>query len=342
MNSDLKAYFDTLCDGKYPKFIDKYLETLELKRLDKVGMFCGCDYTGLFSPSFWYSRLDHSISTALMTYHFTGDKLQTILALFHDMGTPAFSHCVDFMLGDAKNQSKAEKSVKDIVMGSANLKELLKKDRIPLDAFDDYESYPVVECSKPKICVDRLDGVFSLNYILLNNFSIAQIKEVYKNMAVLKNEFGEEEIGFLNTESAELFFDMATKYALEMQGNEDKYVMQFIADNLKLLIREGKITHEDLYKLGEQEVLAIAKRINGSNIREFNFAKRLKRSDSPSDVWYSISVDAKKRYILPLVKVGNEAVRLHTISKKCKGMFDYFMSFNDSKWCFIQNIKPFI
>ena len=343
MNSELKAYFDTLCDGKYPKFIDKYLACEEFKRLDRIGMFCGCDYTSLFSPRFWYSRLDHSISTALMTYHFTKNKQQTILALFHDLGTPAFSHCVDFMLGDAKNQSKSEKSVKDIVFGSENLKKLLIKDKVPLDIFDDYESYTIVENKKPKLCVDRLDGIFSLNLILMHTHSLEQIAEIYKNMAVLKNEFGEKEIGFLNTESAEKFYDLSTKYTLEMQGNEDKFVMQFIADNLKLLINRDKVTLEDLYNLGEQEILSILKRENGDNLKAFNYAKKLKRVDSPDPMWYNVSVDAKKRYVLPIVKLeDNRVVRLHTVSEKCKKMLDYVLAYKDSKYSFIPNIKYFL
>ncbi len=343
MNSELKEYFNTLCDGKYPKFIDKYLECEEFKRLDKIGMFCGCDYTSLFTPRFWYSRLDHSFSTALMTYRFTKDKQQTILALFHDLGTPAFSHCVDFMLGDSKNQSKSEKSVKDIVFSSEKLKNLLLKDKVPLDIFDDYESYTIVENSKPKICVDRLDGIFSLNSILMHTHSIEQVAEVYKNMVILKNEFNEKEIGFLNTESAEKFYEMASKYTIEMQDNEDKFVMQFIADNLKLLINRNKITLEDLYNLGEQEILSILKRENGENLKAFNYAKKLKRSEEPEPMWYNVSVDAKKRYVLPIVKLDDgRVVRLHTISVKCKKMLDYILAYRDSKYCHIPNIKYFI
>ena len=341
MNSDLKAYFDLLSGDKYPKFIDKYIETDEFKRLDKVGMFCGCDYTSLFKTKFWYSRLDHSIATALMTYNFTRNKEQTILALFHDLGSPAYSLCVDYMLGDAKTQSTAERSIKDIVFSSKNLKDLLLKDKIPLDIFDDYESYPVVENKKPKLCVDRLDGVFSACFIWLNTHTIEQIANVYNDMTILKNEFGEDELAFKTIERAEKFYEMASKYTLAMQGNEDKMVMQFIADNLKLLINRKKLTVEDLYVLGEQEILGILKHENGEILNCFRTARKLKRCNEQDARWYSISVDAKKRYVLPLVEHEKQVVRLHTISEKCKKMFDYILKFEDSKYCCIEGIKNF-
>ncbi len=342
MNSELNAYFNTLCENKYPKFIDKYLETDEFKRLGRIGMFCGCDYTKLFSPRYWYSRLDHSISTALMTYHFTKDKEQTILALFHDLGTPAFSHCVDFMLGDSKNQQKPEKSVKDIVVSSPELMELLKKDKIDFSIFDAYENYPIVECEKPKLCVDRLDGILSVNVILYGKYTAQQMSKLYKSLTVLKNEFGDEEIGCLDTESGEILFDYISRYALLMQGNEDKFVMQFIADNLELLIKRGKISLEDLYVLGEQEILGILKKENGDNLKVFNMASRIKRSEEADPRWYSVSVDAKKRYVLPLVKLEDgRNERLHTVSQKCKSSFEYILKFKDTKFSHIPNIKYF-
>lgn len=343
MNGELEAYFNTLCGGKYPKFIDKYLVIDAFKRLDKIGMFCGCDYSGLYTPKFWYSRLDHSISTALMTYHFTSDKQQTILALFHDLGTPAFSHCVDFMLGDAKLQSKGEKSVKDVVFNSPTIKSLLLKDKVPLDIFDDYESYSVVENKSPKLCVDRIDGVFATCFIWLATHKHKQIADVYKDMAVLVNEFGEKEIGFLNTISAEKFYEMVSNYTLEMQKNEDKFVMQFIADNLNLLIKRGKISFEELYKFGEEELLEMIRHENKEAFRVFNMAKRITRSSTKNADWYSVSVDAKKRYITPIVKLeGGRVERLHKISEKAKRMFDYILRYKDSQYAFIPNMKTFI
>lgn len=342
MNSELMAYFNTLCDGKYPKFIDKYLETDEFKRLDRIGMFCGCDYTRLFQPMYWYSRLDHSISTALMTYNFTKDKEQTILALFHDLGTPAFSHCVDFLLGDAKNQLKSEKSVKDVVASSQTLMDLLKKDKIDFSIFDAYENYPIVECEKPKLCVDRLDGILAVNVILLGKYSVNQMAEMYKKLTVLKNEYNEEEIGCIDTESGEMLFDYTSRYSILMQGDEDKFVMQFIADNINLLIKRGKLVFEDLYLLGEQEILNILKKENGDNLKTFNMATKIKRSEVADPRWYSVSVDAKKRYVLPLVKLPDKrTVRLHTISQKCKSSFEYILKYQDSKFAYMPNIKYF-
>lgn len=48
----LKQYYELLCQGDYPSFIDRYLKAPELKRLKNIGQFCGCDY-GIYSPLFF-------------------------------------------------------------------------------------------------------------------------------------------------------------------------------------------------------------------------------------------------------------------------------------------------
>ena len=125
-NEEIKKYYNILCNGNYPSFINKYLKVKELERLKEIGQFCGCDYNKLYNIKYWYSRYDHSIAVALMTWNFTKDKTQTIAALFHDLGTPAFSHCIDYLFGDSVKQESSEKSVFEIINKSIEIKKLLE------------------------------------------------------------------------------------------------------------------------------------------------------------------------------------------------------------------------
>ena len=88
----MQEYLNLFIDEEYPDFLDKYLNTKTLNRLKYITQFCGCDYTELYSPLFLYTRFDHSLVVAHMTWHFTHDKFSTIEALLHDVGTPCFAH----------------------------------------------------------------------------------------------------------------------------------------------------------------------------------------------------------------------------------------------------------
>ena len=99
----MEDYLAIFIDEEYTDFLDKYTTTSTLKRLKYVTQFCGCDYTKLYSPLFKYTRFNHSLVVAHMTWHFTHDKKETIVALLHDIGTPCFAHTIDLFLGDAIN-----------------------------------------------------------------------------------------------------------------------------------------------------------------------------------------------------------------------------------------------
>lgn len=111
----MKEYLSIFIDKDYPKFIDKYLTTNSLNGLKHITQFCGCDYTNLYSPLFKYTRFDHSLVVANMTWHFTHDKKETIMALLHDIGTTCFAHCIDYVFGDYLNQGSSEKSMTEVI-----------------------------------------------------------------------------------------------------------------------------------------------------------------------------------------------------------------------------------
>lgn len=255
-NQQLKAYFEIFCD-EYPTFIDKYINSNVLQRLAGVGQFCGCDYTQLFSCRFWYSRLDHSITCALMTYHFTKSKEQTLAALFHDLGTPAFSHTIDFLLGESEHQNASERNVKDIILSSTEIMQYLEDDEVELERVLNLEIYPIVENEKPKICVDRLDGILHTCFIWVPIWELKEIKTIFDDLIILKNEDGKDEIGFQTKSIAELFYEGAFHYSILLQENEDKFVLQYLSDVLKRTLEDELFEFDDFYKLSEKQIIEV-------------------------------------------------------------------------------------
>ena len=84
----ISRYHNILCPQKdYPAFIDKYIALPIMQRLSGIGLLCGSDWTKLFCNRFYYSRLDHSKGVALIIWHFTHDKAQTLAGLFHDVSS---------------------------------------------------------------------------------------------------------------------------------------------------------------------------------------------------------------------------------------------------------------
>lgn len=85
-----------------------------------------------------------------MMWNFTKNKKQTLAALFHDLGTPAFSHSIDFLLNDPLIKKVCELNVKDIINNSVEIRKLLKEDNINIEDVNDVSKYTVMENKKPK------------------------------------------------------------------------------------------------------------------------------------------------------------------------------------------------
>lgn len=337
-NKEIDSYFNILCKGDYPDFIDKYIYTSEMQRLAYVGQFCGCDYTKIHNIKYWYSRLEHSIATALMTWNFTKDKTQTLAALFHDLGTPTFSHCIDYVMGDAVNQESSEIDVYTIIKSSPKIVKYLNDDGVYIDDLKNLKRYTVVENKKPKLCVDRLDGVLHTCLIWQQYWDLSTVKKVYDDIVVLKNEFDELEIGFQNQKIAELFFEGVYKYSIELQKNEAKYAMQFIADIINDMIEKRLLKTNDLYTLTEETIVSMMFDLY-DEFQHFNNAEKIERTNEKPVDYYYVSVDAKKRYVIPICINGNKIERLDTFSTNCKEKLDEYLNFKDSKYAYVKTIK---
>ena len=99
LNPLLKDYYSILSDD-FPEFLLEYIDTPRMQKQDRISCSCGTYYFKMYNIDLWYSSLQHSIAVALVIWHFTHDKKQTLSGLFHDISTPAFKHCIDFMNND--------------------------------------------------------------------------------------------------------------------------------------------------------------------------------------------------------------------------------------------------
>ena len=337
----LKAFEEKNND---PYFLKKYYSASSLseykntlQRIKYISVYCGCDYTNIYNPLFHYSRFYHSLVVANMTWHFTHNKKETIAALFHDAGTPCFSHTIDYLLGDSKNQESSERSIIEVLKNDKLTIDLLKSDGIELDELNDLLNNPILENKSPKLCTDRLDGVFGTCFIWLHTHKLSEIKEVYDDLTVLENEYGIPEIGFKSIEYAEEFSKMVEVYANELQSNRDKFVLQYIADIVKLAVNNNLISLEDLYKLKERDLVELF-RNNFSSWYEFKTSSKvISANKKPNN--YSISVEAKKRNVIPLVKVNNKIIRIDEVSKLAHKIYKNIDNYNDKKYGYVKNIK---
>ena len=124
LDSLRKEYFKIL-SPVFPEWLLDYIDTSEMQRLSWISMVCGTDYSKIYNYVSFNSTLDHSVGVALIIWNFTKDKKQTLAGLFHDIATPTFKHCIDFMNGDSEHQESTEERTEQIIKNSKIIMDLL-------------------------------------------------------------------------------------------------------------------------------------------------------------------------------------------------------------------------
>lgn len=332
-------YHGSLCKDR-PDFLEKYISLPIMQRLDGIGLLCGTDWTPLFHNYFKYSRLDHSIGTALITWNFTHDKKQTLASLLHDVSTPAFSHVSDFKNGDALTQSSTEDLNARMIDEDKELQDLLSADGIKTTEVNDYHIYPICDNEMPGLSADRLEYMYPSGAALDKVWTIEDAIKNYSHIKVLKNEKNLPELGFDETEACLEYTKKFIDISLILQHNEDKIAMQLMADVLSAAEKESIATEKDFYDFTEAQLIDRFERYAGQNketefsklFRTFRGMTKIIRSETPIQGSYCISLKVKQRYVDPLVETDNGSKRISVICAEAKKYIADFLAYNDSRY----------
>lgn len=329
LNEEVRAYFKIL-SPIYPLWLDDYINTPAMERISKISMNCGTDYSKCFDVQYFYSNLDHSVGVALIIWHFTHDKKQTLAGLFHEIANPAFRHCIDFMYEDSLKQEKTQKNTKETILASKEIMKLLKRDNISIEEVCDYKKYPLADNETPKLAADRLEYNFSGGLTLFKVWDVSNIKEIYNNITILKNEDGKEELGFKSLDICEKYLQTVSKLWPSWISDTDRTLMQFYADMCKSLSKIGELTIKELYSLSEKEIIDRFLNSKDLYLREV-FQKFLKVTKAyPSDTYkedkYCVKITTKSRYIIPMVLVKENSRRVIEVSSIAQKIIDDYLS----------------
>ncbi len=348
LNEEIRNYLKILSPD-FPEWLLEYIYTPEMLRLDGIGMSCGTLYTKVYNDKYFYSSLTHSVAVALILWNFTHDKKQTISGLFHDIATPTFKHCIDFMNGDSEHQESTEERTEQIIKDSKEIMKLLERDSIKVEEVSDYHIYPIADNDTPRLSADRLEYTLSGGLYQVRIFELKNIENYYNNIVILKNEDGIDELAFQDIKLCENFIHDISKLWPRWVEDEDRLCMQFIADIVKSMNIKSYITVDDLYKFSEREVLQLIQNCEDNYIRNafknFQNATRdsVYKSDEPNNEIYCTSVKGKKRYINPLVNLDNKVSRIKDISMLANDDISNFLNMKHHKFIgFNFDFKPYV
>jgi len=339
LSKTIKEYFKILCD-EFPDFLIDYINTPVMRKQAEISVSCGTYYSKMYNQM-WYSSLDHSIAVALIIWNFTKDKKQTLSGLFHDISTPVFKHSIDFMNKDYEFQESTEELTTKKIVGSREIMNLLARDKIKVEEVCNYHIYPIADNETPMLSSDRLEYTLSNGLGATEKiWDLKDIKEIYSNIEIQKNEKGIEELGFKDKFIAEKFVHTMSKLSCLYRRNKTIFSMQFLADIMKIMSEKHIITINDLYSMSEKEVIEKIEKCCESNISEcfkkWENAKDIKISQTKPENVYYVNIEKNKvRYINPLVRNNNRFVRIRDISENANEDIEKALNYKIAKYIYM-------
>ena len=239
------------------------------------------------------------------------------------------------MNGDSEHQESTEERTEQIIRDSKEIMALLERDNIKVEEVADYHIYPIADNDTPQLSADRFEYNFSSGLVLKRVWNLDDIREVYNNITILKNEDGITELGFKDKAICEKYVNVISSLWPAWISDEDRAVMQFLADSVKSMNRKGFISIDDLYEMSEKEIIDRILNCEDTYIsnafKKFQTSTSIVRSNEPFEGKYCTSVKPKKRFIIPLVEQNESAKRIYDISPIAKENIDKYTDYYNSK-----------
>lgn len=213
----------------------------------------------LFTPGRYYTRYEHSVGVMLLLRLLGASLEEQAAGLIHDVSHTAFSHVIDWVLGNPLKEDYQDSMLKEHIKGSA-LNGILSGYGFDVDAISRMEHngrYALLESAAPDLCADRVD------YALRDGQHVFGIsaRDCLDDLLVHGGE-----IMFRSRGRAALFGRSYMKCQDELWGcNEAKLRYYLLSALLKSALGKGILGLADLYK-GEDEILRALLESNDAEI----------------------------------------------------------------------------
>lgn len=258
-----------------------------------------------------FSRYEHSLGVMILLRKLEAGLEEQIAGLLHDVSHTAFSHVIDWVIGDPTKEDYQDNTLFKVIENS-EIPEVLNKYGIDYKKISRHENFKLLERDAPSLCADRID--YTLREI--NSFDKELSKKIFKNLFVKKNQ-----IVFKNKEIAEIF---AREY-LNLQknhwaGNQAIARYYLFAQILKKGLESELIYLNDLNKTEDFALNILENSEDNFILENLNL---LKKGFDAVESEKGIELRKKFRYVDPEVSVNGKYKRLSSLSKDYFSILEY-------------------
>lgn len=324
MASNLMIY-DDIVYGKMviqdPVLLD-LMESAALQRLRGVFQH---GVTGLLGITDSTTRFDHSVGTMLLVAKLGGSLEEQIAALMHDISHTAFSHVIDYVYYQHKQQHYHE-TVKASYIANSELPSILSGHGYDWHKFVDEKPFTLLERPSPSLCADRID------YFLRDALGLGITTQEETGWALGNLVVKLDLIAVKNVETARWFGYRYMKADEARWANfREVALYELTARTIRAALALGVITEADFWGTDRQLWRKLLKS-EAPGIREqLDYV-----SSETQFVWdeanYDFQVSTKIRTIDPEVLIEGELCPLSSVDNRFASERNAYVERNQGKW----------
>ncbi len=224
--------------------LEELLHSQAVQRLDNISQF-GLPFE--YYPIKGFTRLEHSVGVMMLLRKLNASLGEQVAGLLHDVSHTAFSHLVDWAIGDRKTEDFQDKNHYTI-LSQPELTGILTRHKFSVEEIADYKPFTLLEQPSPKLCADRIDYAMREFADWANPYAARLCKDKFIHH--------QGEIVLSSYESARAFgHNYAKLHRMHWGGVEWMLRYQLFAETLRYALQEEVIAHNDFFN-DEPYVLA--------------------------------------------------------------------------------------
>ena len=279
----------------------KSTAVLRLKRIDQFGL-----------PSELYhlkgfSRYEHSVGVMLLLRRLGARLEEQIAGLLHDVSHTAFSHVVDWVIGDSTKEDYQDNNHERLVRNS-DIPEILKKYGFAITTAIDMHMYSLLEREAPDLCADRVDYTLrELSYLGMDS----PVRDCLSGLRVFDGK-----LIFTGKTTAKCFaFAYAKRQKEHWGGYEAVLRFELFSRALKLALEEGTIVLAD-FETDDQAVYTKLKQSSTMEIRELLRVLAHPLTERVIKKYLHSTKRKKFRFVDPEYLEGGRLIRLSSVDAR--------------------------
>lgn len=252
-----------------------------------------------------YGRYEHCVGTMLLLKTLDVELKEQIAGLLHDVSHTAFSHVVDWVIGDEAKEDYQDKIHKEIILKS-EIPDILNKYGFDAKEISELEKFTHLEQPIPFLCADRID--YTLRDALFDKKDL--IISIVNSLTSFNNK-----IVFKDRTLAKIFGLEYLKCNQEHWGGIQAVIRYRIFGNvLKEALKKDIISEKDFLKTDDYVIKKIESSEDTNILSKLNSLLNLKFKEVTNNP--DIEGKKKMRYIDPTILVNNKVCQLSEIDKE--------------------------